>query len=311
MCQTDQLEIKDLLPLRPASISVKTLGISGILLTILGAAHIFVWLFLGGNWEGPVSWRKPILFGISTGMTLLSLSFLFDRLRPGKYDAWLTGSLSIALVWEVILITIQQWRGQASHFNHDSFANSSIEYAMTILIVAATVILLEITRRTFLFLNTTEDIQIAYRAGMGFLVLSCFIGFFVLWHGNRQILAGRDPSLYGNAGVTKFPHGVAIHSLQLFPFLSYLFAKLGLSTRKRIELLKYLIVWMSGLLLYSLFQTFSGMSRFQVTLTGTCLLLISFSFLLPVVWIVGKTFTVNLRSTTKKWISNHGLSQQN
>ena len=311
MSQNDQLQINDLLPLRPASASVKALGISGIFLTILGVAHIFVWLFIGGNWEGSVSWRKPILFGISTGMTLISLSLLFDRLRPGKYDAWLTASLSIALVWEVILITIQQWRGQASHFNHDSIANSSIEYAMTILIVIATVILLEITRRTFRFLNTTKDLQIAIRAGMSFLILSCFIGFFVLWHGNRQILVGRNPSLYGNAGVTKFPHGVAIHSLQLFPFLSYVFAKLGLGIRKRVELLKYLIVWMSGLLLYSLFQTVSGMSRFQVTLTGTCLLLISFSFLLPVVWIVGKRITDKLQARTKKWISDHGLTQQN
>ena len=35
------------------------------LLLASGVFHGFVFLFDGGAWEGPVSWRKPIVFGLT------------------------------------------------------------------------------------------------------------------------------------------------------------------------------------------------------------------------------------------------------
>ena len=275
------------------SAPAKHLLISGIVLTGLGLFHVVVWLILGGEWEGPISWRKPILFGVSTGLTLISIGCFFDLLRPTTTDPWLIKILSFALVAEVTLITIQQWRGQASHFNHDSTLNTWIEYSMTILIVLATLILIQITCRTFSFLNTASDLQYAIRAGMAFLIISCIIGFFVLWNGNYQLQAGRDPSNFGKAGVTKFPHGVAIHSLQFFPCICLLFAKLGLTMRERRRSLHLLVAWMSGLLCFSVVQTLTGSARFQWTYSGGCLLAISTAFLLPVLWLVARTLINN------------------
>ena len=37
----------------------------GALLVLSGAFHAVVFLVDGGSWEGPVSWRKPIVFGLS------------------------------------------------------------------------------------------------------------------------------------------------------------------------------------------------------------------------------------------------------
>ena len=275
------------------SAPAKHLLISGIVLTGLGLFHVIVWLILGGAWEGPISWRKPILFGVSTGLTLISIGCFFDLLRPTTTDPWLIKILSFSLVAEVTLITIQQWRGQASHFNHDSTLNTWIEYSMTILIVLATLILIQITCRTFSFLNTASDLQYAIRAGMAFLIISCIIGFFVLWNGNYQLQAGRDPSNFGKAGVTKFPHGVAIHSLQFFPCICLLFAKLGLTMRERRRSLHLLVAWMSGLLCFSVVQTLTGSARFQWTYSGGCLLAISTAFLLPVLWLVARTLINN------------------
>jgi len=48
------------------------LAVIGLLLVASGMAHLVVWAVLGGPWEGPVTWRKPILFGISGGLTSLS-----------------------------------------------------------------------------------------------------------------------------------------------------------------------------------------------------------------------------------------------
>jgi hypothetical protein len=44
----------------------------GLVLLASGLVHAGVWAVLGGPWEGPVTWRKPILFGISAGLTSLS-----------------------------------------------------------------------------------------------------------------------------------------------------------------------------------------------------------------------------------------------
>ncbi|MFM7108931.1 MAG: hypothetical protein ACKOZU_10100, partial [Planctomycetaceae bacterium] len=45
------------------------LVVVGSVLVLSGVAHVAAWGALGGPWEGPVTWRKPILFGISGGLT--------------------------------------------------------------------------------------------------------------------------------------------------------------------------------------------------------------------------------------------------
>ena len=108
---------------------------SGLLLALSGVAHFVIWLFAGGDWEGPVSWRKPILFGVSTGVTVLSVAWLYPKLRPRRWDAVLCGLFGFAMVAEVALITIQQWRGLPSHFNYTTTLDAFIEAAMTYCIV--------------------------------------------------------------------------------------------------------------------------------------------------------------------------------
>ena len=114
---------------RPVSQGIVCL--SGALLVLSGLIHVFVWLILGGEWEGSVSWRKPILFVVSTGLTVLSVAWIYPKLRPRKWDSVLCGLFGFAMVAEVALITIQQWRGEASHFNRSSPLNTLIESWMT------------------------------------------------------------------------------------------------------------------------------------------------------------------------------------
>ncbi len=260
--------------------------VAGLLLVASGVFHIFVWLLLGGDWDGSISWRKPILFGISTGATLLSVAWFLNKLRPAKWDIALCRTLSISLVLEVALITLQQWRGQASHFNHNSAFDSFVEYSMTALIVIATLVLFQITWRAFSYLDAEPDLQLAIRAGMAFLMLSCTIGFWVLLNGQYQQSVSRDPSTFGKAGVTKFPHGVAIHAIQLFPILCWLFRKLGLSLTQRVRLLRFSIGALAGLLTFSLVQTLLGKPRFELDLTGATILAFSTLLLVPVIWTV-------------------------
>ncbi len=271
------------LPLASTKSAALPLVVAGGLLTASGLFHVFVWLLVGGDWEGPVSWRKPILFGISTGVTSLSVAWFFGKLRPRKWDLAICQVLSVALVVEVALITFQQWRGEASHFNHTSTLNSFVETSMTILIVLATIVLFDITLRTFSFLNAEADIRLAVRSGMAFLMLSCTIGFWVLFNGQDQIANGRDPSSYGRAGVAKFPHGVAIHAIQLFPLLCWLLRGLGIPLSERVRLLRFSIAALAGFLAFSLVQTLQGFSRFELSNTGALILIASAAVLGPVI----------------------------
>ena len=172
------------------------------------------------------------------------------------------------MIAEVALITIQQWRGVASHFNHATPLNTLIESWMTYLIIFATLVLVEFSRRCFSSLNAPSDLKLAIRAGMAFLIVSCLIGFLILIYGNSQAAIGADPSTFGQAGVTKFPHGVAIHAIQLFPLVCWLALKLGIPVELRTRLIGYLIASTTTFLLFSLVQTLSGRARFDMTFGG-------------------------------------------
>ena len=48
----------------------------GLLLIVSGLVHLGVLVVDGGPWDGPVSWRKPFTFGVSFGLSVLSLTWV-------------------------------------------------------------------------------------------------------------------------------------------------------------------------------------------------------------------------------------------
>src|SRR4051794_25484078 len=46
----------------------------GAVLFAAGLFHLGVFAVAGGPWEGPVSWRKPTTFGLSFGLTLVTIT---------------------------------------------------------------------------------------------------------------------------------------------------------------------------------------------------------------------------------------------
>ena len=241
-----------------------TLGIAAGLLIASGLFHVPIWFLSGDPWEGPVSWRKPILFGLSTGLTLWSMAWLYPRWQPGKLDLLLSGILAGSMLGEVGLIALQTWRNEASHFNHSTMPNAIIEVSMTILITTAFAVITWFARRSFQSLNATEDIRLAVRGGMVFLLLSCLIGFAILSHGYQQRTLGANPSIYGRAGVTKFPHGIAIHALQILPVACWCLSRAGISLLWRVRFTALGIHGFAILLMFSILQTLAGHSRFDV-----------------------------------------------
>ena len=80
------------------------LAITVFLLTS-GFVHLAILGVFGTTWHGPLSFRKPALFGISGGMTMWSLAWLMTQLSRSRFDRLLINAIAISLFIEVSLIT--------------------------------------------------------------------------------------------------------------------------------------------------------------------------------------------------------------
>ncbi len=127
----------------------RPLALLGALLIASGLAHVVVWGVDGGAWEGPVTWRKPILFGISAGLTSLSLGWVWSKLPRRRWDGELATFTAWSLLVEVALIDLQCWRGVASHFNRATPFDSFLYDAMGVLILFVTLVVVDLTVRLF------------------------------------------------------------------------------------------------------------------------------------------------------------------
>jgi hypothetical protein len=240
------------------------LAASGGLLMASGLAHVAVWAVLGGPWEGPVTWRKPILFGISGGLTALSMGWVWSKLPSRQWDVPLSWITTIALLIEVGLIDVQRWRGVASHFNRTTLLDSVLYDVMGVLILWVTLVSGDLMVRAFRQrVAVSGDMLLAIRAGLVFLVISCLLGIWVSVNGEYRLERGLEPDQFGRAGVPKFPHGAVIHAIQWLPLLAWAGRRAGISGQRRRRFMAAAIVGTGLVLLYAMMQTLAGRSRFE------------------------------------------------
>lgn len=238
----------------------------GAIMVGSGLAHVPVWALLGGPWEGPVTWRKPILFGISGGLTSLSLGWVWSKLPWRRGDAWLAVATAWALFVEVALIDLQRWRGVGSHFNRDTHLDSFLFDAMGALIIGVTLVSLDLTIRLCRQpAAMPADMLLAARAGLVLLVISCLLGIWVGVHGELRQEQGLEPTRLGAAGVPKFPHGIAIHAIQWLPAIAWAARRAGLGDRLRWRLVVSATAGTVLVTVYAIAQTMLGRARFDTT----------------------------------------------
>ena len=236
----------------------------GVVLVASGLVHATIWAVTGGPWEGPVTWRKPILFGISGGLTCVSLAWAWAQLPRRRGDGWLAAATAWALLVEVALIDLQAWRGVASHFNRSTPLDSWLYDVMGGLILFVTLVSLDLTVRFFTQRTALEpDMLLAARAGLVLLVWSCLLGIWISMYGDIRMAAGQSPEVYGAAGVPKFPHGAVIHALQWLPLLAWAARRAGLPKWMRCRLVSMATVGTALIAIYALVQTLLGRARFH------------------------------------------------
>jgi hypothetical protein len=71
-------------------------------LILIDLAHAGLWALAGGSASGAVSWRKPATFGISFGLTTVTLAWVTGHLRiTDRTGSLLLGPLAAATSYEV------------------------------------------------------------------------------------------------------------------------------------------------------------------------------------------------------------------
>ena len=90
----------------------------GALLIADGLAHVVILIATGSSWQGPVSLRKPATFGLSFGLTVITVVGVAAFLDLGtRARMVLAAAFTATSVLETALISMQAWRGVPSHFN--------------------------------------------------------------------------------------------------------------------------------------------------------------------------------------------------
>ncbi|MBC6448905.1 hypothetical protein GPZ80_17180 [Actinokineospora sp. HBU206404] len=205
--------------------TVERIGyVVGACLLLSGFAHFGVFLADGGPWEGPVSWRKPVTFGLSFGLALITLVWVGTWIRQSERTRSVTLWLfTVASVVEVGLISLQAWRGVPSHFNSETGFGRVIA---TSLAVGGGLILVSVLTITAAALRadsvTRPDMRLAVRAGLLLLVVALLVGAAMIARGVIAVNAGDPDVAYTTAGAFKPLHAVAMHAVLVLPGIAWL-----------------------------------------------------------------------------------------
>jgi hypothetical protein len=142
-------------------------------LILVGLAHLVAWLAVGGAWQGPISFRKPTTFGISFGLTTITLAWVTGQLQITDRTRWLLlGPLALADTTEVAWVAVQRWRGVASHFNFDTTLDTGLFLGGAAAIAVTVTAILVLTVLAFTTMRAPASMAVAVRAGLLILLVT-------------------------------------------------------------------------------------------------------------------------------------------
>ncbi|MBA3373572.1 MAG: hypothetical protein H0T98_08675 [Euzebyaceae bacterium] len=249
----------------------------GTVLIGVGFLHLLGYVVLGGPWVGPVAWRKPFAFGVSFGLTTVTLAWLSGYQRLGRRLQWcLLAPLAAANSSEVAWVSVQRARGVASHFNFDTTFDTALFIANGAAIAVTVAVILVLTIRSFKPIDGPAGMTVAMRAGLVCLVVAQIAGGLMIYQGINAAEAGAAQlTTWGGAGIMKVPHAVGMHSIQALPGLAWLlgFSTFGVARRRRTVLVAS--GGYAGLVAVSVIQTLAGLAPWDLTLITGALLVVS------------------------------------
>jgi hypothetical protein len=248
--------------LRPSRRPARVLYAGAAAWLVSGLAHLVVLAANGWAWSGAVSFRKPLTFSVSIALLLATIGWVLDRLpdRP-RLAGTIAWTLLVSSTVEVGLITMQAWRGRASHFNTMAAGDAAVFAVMGIMVGFMSLCLVAVLVWSLARPPRDRLARLAVLGGLVLIVTGLGFGQWIIELGNDFVESHRavpDTVLYGQRGVAKFPHAVALHGIQLFVLAAVLARRGALAEATRRRAVR-LVVWSyAAVLVFASAQTVTG-----------------------------------------------------
>jgi hypothetical protein len=191
---------------------------------------------------GAPAWLKPVKFGASGALYLVSLAFLVHELPPTRAVRIAVRLVGWILVVETVLVFVQAARGTASHFNIGTPLDAAIFSAMGVGIGTVWVMTMVLLWQHCRTRATDRAMALALRLGLILNIIGAGVGWTMTQPRPDQLAAmtrGERPALIGahsvggrdggpglpvtrwsvEHGDLRVPHFVGLHALQLLPLL--------------------------------------------------------------------------------------------
>lgn len=210
-------------------------GAVGAFLIVSGLIHLGILVIAGGSWHGPLSLRKPGTFGLSFGLTLITIVWVASLLRLGAgARRWLLGVFTAACALETALVTLQAWRGVPSHFNLETTFDGFVARTLAAGGMALVATILVLTLVSFRANPAVPiSLRIAIRIGFVSLLGAVGVGALMIAKGMMLVFAGHPQAAYATGGTLKPTHAVTMHGILVLPLLAWLLSFADWSERRR------------------------------------------------------------------------------
>jgi hypothetical protein len=263
--------VRDLVAdLRPIRRPARVLFTGAVAWLVVGLLHVGVLAADGWAWSGAVSFRKPLVFSVSIALLLAATGWVLDRLpdRP-RLAGTIAWTLLVSSTVEVGLITLQAWRGRASHFNTFEAGDAATFTAMGVMVGVMSLCLVAVLVWSLVEPPGDRLVRIAVIGGLVLITSGLGIGQWIVQLGNDFVetrMAVPETVGYGERGVAKFPHAVAFHGIQAFIAAAVLLRHGTLAQAARRRVLR-LVVWSyTAVLVFASAQTVMGHAPLDPTI---------------------------------------------
>jgi hypothetical protein len=199
------------------------------------------------------------------------VTWILTFFRPRKVTGWVVvGVFAVASVGEVFLISLQQWRGVASHFNEDTPFDGSVFSMMGMLVALVALTTVYVTVRSFFRIDAPASLALAIRLGLVLMLASQAVGGQMIAEGGNT---------FGAAGALKVPHAVTLHAVQVLPALALVLLLSSYSERRRMRVVALGAAGYSGLIASTMVQTYDGRGPLDLGIITASLALIGLGLL--------------------------------
>ncbi|WP_033286173.1 hypothetical protein [Streptomyces sp. NRRL F-525] len=199
----------------------------GALLILSGLVHLVVFAVDGGPWYGPVSWRKPVTFGLSFGATLIAVTWVTSYLRVGaRLRTVLLVVFAADCVVEVGGITLQAWRRVPSHLDMETPFDTAVSMTLAVGGGVLVVLLTVFAVASFRHRPTgPAGMALAVRSGFAILLVALASGAAMIARGVVLARTGHQEAAYHSTAPLKPLHGVSLHAVLVLPALAWLLSR--------------------------------------------------------------------------------------